>query len=42
MNNYIYIHVCCINNWTDIFNNILYDIKNSELYHKIKKIKCNI
>lgn len=42
MNNYIYIHVCCINNWKDIFNKILYDIKNSELYIKIKKIKCNI
>jgi len=42
MNNYIYIHVCCINNWKEIFNKLLFDIKESGLYNKIKTIKCNI
>ena len=42
MNTYIYIHVCCINNWKEIFNKLLDDIKKSGLYEKINKIKCNI
>ena len=41
-NTYIYIHVCCINNWKDIFNKIVLDIKLSGLYNKIIKIRCNI
>lgn len=40
MNNYIYIHVCCINNWQDVFNKLMLNIKDSGLYDKINKIKC--
>ena len=40
--NYIYIHVCCINNWKDIFNRMIFHIKNSGLYNKVKRIRCNI
>lgn len=42
MNIYIYIHICCINNWKDIFLNLYYNIKSSGLYNVIKGIKCNI
>ena len=42
MNSYVYIHVCCINNWRDIISKFLIDIKDSGLYEKITKIKCNI
>ena len=41
MNNYIYIHICCINNWKDIFNKLFFNIKESGLYNIITKIKCN-
>lgn len=40
MNTYIYIHVCCINNWKEIFQQLLFDIKESGLYEKITKIRC--
>ena len=40
--NYIYIHVCCINNWKDILGALLYKIKDSLLYDKIKEIRCGI
>jgi hypothetical protein len=39
---YVYIHICCINNWKDIFEKLLLDIKLSKLYDKVKKIRCNI
>ena len=39
---YIYIHVCCINNWKSVFNNIYSNIRNSGLYNIITCIKCNI
>lgn len=39
---YIYIHVCCINNWKDIFSAIIFDIKESGLYEKTKEIRCNV
>jgi hypothetical protein len=42
MNTYIYIHVCCLNNWKEIFNKLLFDIKESKLYDKVTKIRCNI
>ena len=44
MNNpiYIYIHVCCINNWREVFNQLIADIKESGLYDKINRIRCNI
>ena len=39
---YIYIHVCCINNWKDVFSLLYLSIKNSGLYTIVKGIKCNI
>jgi len=37
---YIYIHICCINNWKEVFNNLLCTIKESGLYNKTKEIRC--
>lgn len=42
MNTYIYIHVCCINNWKEIFGKLLSDIRASGLYDKVTKIRCSI
>jgi hypothetical protein len=42
MNIYVYIHVCCINNWKSIFLKLYSNIKNSGLIDIIKGIKCNI
>lgn len=39
---YIYIHVCCINNWKEVFDTLILDIKKSGLYNKIHEIRCNI
>ena len=39
---YIYIHVCCINNWMEVFDTLILDIKKSGLYNKIHEIRCNI
>lgn len=39
---YIYIHVCCINNYKEVFNNLMYCIKDSGLYNIIKEIRCCI
>ena len=39
---YIYIHVCCINNWKETFYTLYNYIKKSGLYNNIKNIKCNI
>lgn len=40
--NYIYIHVCCINNWKDVFNHLYYDIKSSGLHDVVSRIKCSV
>lgn len=37
---YIYLHVCCINNWIEVYQKLLSDIKKSGLYEKIEKIRC--
>ena len=42
MNTYIYIHICCINNWKDLFTKLLGDIKDSNLYVIVKEIRCNL
>ena len=42
MNIYIYIHVCCINNWKDVFLKLYNAIKTSGMYDIIKGIKCNV
>lgn len=40
--NYIYIHVCCINNWKDVFNQLYYEIKSSGLHDVVSRIKCSV
>ena len=40
MKNYIYIHICCINNWEDVLNKLLSNIKLSGLYYIIDEIRC--
>jgi len=40
--NIIYIHVCCINNYKEIFNYLIDCIKKSGLYDSIKEIRCCI
>lgn len=42
MKTFVYIHVCCINNWKDIFSKLLSHIKTSGLYESIEKIRCNV
>lgn len=37
---YIYIHVCCVNNWAQVFESILFKIRDSGLYKRIDKIRC--
>lgn len=37
---YIYIHVCCIGNYLDVFNELIQKIKDSGLYDKVKEIRC--
>lgn len=42
MKTYIYFHICCINNWSDIVTQFYADIKNSGLYEIIDQIRCGI
>jgi hypothetical protein len=42
MRNYIYIHVCCINNWKDVLDQLYNNIKSSGLHDVVERIKCNI
>ena len=37
---YIYIHICTINNWLDVFTNLIMNIKKSGLYDIIREIRC--
>ena len=39
---YIYIHICCINNWKSVFDKLLYIIKDSGLYDKTVEIRCGV
>jgi len=39
---YIYLHICCVNNWGDVLRDLLYKIHDSGLYTEIEKIKCCI
>jgi hypothetical protein len=41
-NNYIFIHICCLENWKEIFEDIVLNIKNSGLYNNVKKIFLGI
>ena len=40
--NYIFIHVCCLENWKEIFENMIKNIKDSGLYNNTKKIFLGI
>lgn len=40
MLNIIYFHICCINNWRDIYYKLLNHIKASKLYDEIHEIRC--
>ena len=42
MKTYIYIHVCCINNWKTVFEHLYNTIKQSGLYDVVDNIFCNI
>jgi hypothetical protein len=39
---YIYIHICCINNWKSVFDKLLYMIKESGLYDKTTEVRCGV
>lgn len=39
---YIYIHICCVNNWGDILGELLYKIRDSGLYLHVEKIRTCI
>lgn len=41
-NNYIFIHVCCLENWQIIFEDMIKNIKDSGLYNNVKKIFLGI
>ena len=40
MNTYVYIHVCCINHWKSILDDLLGAIRQSGLYEAVKEIRC--
>jgi len=40
--NIIYIHVCCINNYREIFRFLMHCIKESGLYENVQEIRCCI
>lgn len=42
MKKYIYIHICCINNYVTVFKDLMNDIKRSGLYNVVTKIRCCI
>jgi hypothetical protein len=42
MDTYIYIHVCCMNQWPEVFANLMYRIKESRLYDDVKAIRCGV
>jgi hypothetical protein len=39
---YIYIHVCCLNHWQDVFASLIHKIKDSGLYEMVKEIRCGV
>lgn len=41
-NNYIFIHVCCLENWKEIFEDMIKNIKDSGLYNNTTKIFLGI
>jgi hypothetical protein len=39
---YIYIHICCINNWESIVTRLINKTKESGLYDEVLEIRCGI
>jgi hypothetical protein len=39
---YVYVHVCCLHHWQDIFANLIHKIKDSGLYEIVKEIRCGV
>ena len=42
MKKYVYIHICCINDWEEVFQHIQGKIKDSGLYNELTEIRCGI
>ena len=42
MKTYIYFHVCCINNWKEVFTLLMSKIHDSGLYGTVDEIRCGI
>ena len=36
----IYLHICCINNWKSVVDDIILNIKKYNLYDKVKEIRA--
>jgi len=39
---YVYIHICCINNWENIVQGLIDKIRESGLYDEVLEIRCGI
>jgi hypothetical protein len=39
---YVYVHVCCLNHWQEIFENLIRTIKDSGLYEIVDEIRCGV
>jgi hypothetical protein len=42
LNSYVYVHVCCLNHWRDVFASLIHKIKDSGLYDVVKGIRCGV
>ena len=42
MKTYVYFHVCCINNWKEVFSLLMSSIHISGLYDRVDEIRCGI
>ena len=42
MKTYIYFHICCINNWISIVDQLYTNIKKSGLYDIVDEIRCGV
>ena len=42
MKRYIYIHVACINHWSEVFSSLLQRIKKAGLYDAVDEIRLGI
>ena len=42
MDTYAYIHVCCLNQWQQVFASLMSRIKQSGLYEELTEIRCGV